>query len=87
MIIEIYSKDNCPHCVRAKHVAQAFVQESPHTVVEYNMSQNEQYREKLLTEVPAARSVPQCFVDGKHIGGADQLIEFIELKKQNILLG
>ena len=87
MIIEIYSKDNCPHCVTAKRVAQSFAQETTHTIIEYNMSQDEQYREKLLTEIPQARSVPQCFVDGAHIGGADQLIEFIKQQKQNTLLG
>jgi glutaredoxin 3 len=90
MHIEIYSKDNCPHCVRAKHAAQAYAQENAVSIAEYNMSNDAvgiAYKEKLLMEVPNARSVPQVFVDGKHIGGADQFIEWIELKKSNILLG
>ena len=33
-------------------------------------------KEKLLERAPSARSVPQIFIDDKHIGGYDDLVDF-----------
>ena len=35
MLIEIYSKEQCPYCDMAERVAQQFVQESEHKYEKY----------------------------------------------------
>lgn len=35
-------------------------------------------REELLEAVPTARSVPQIFIDEKHIGGFNELQKYLE---------
>ena len=69
MIIEIYSKDQCPYCDMAVRKAQAMIQEtSEHTYsvkklgVDFN-------REELLVQFPTARTFPQIKIDGVSIGG------------------
>lgn len=77
MDILIYSKKNCPHCVTAIKAAQAMVQEGAGEVTILKVDESEELREQLLTEVPNARTLPQVFVDGRHIGGADKFLEWI----------
>jgi glutaredoxin len=68
----IWSQSNCSYCKMAK---------------QYLLSKGYSYTEKLLgegytkkellNEVPNARSVPQIFIDGKYIGGYQELIKAI----------
>ena len=64
----LWSKHNCPNCEQAK------------TLLKQNGIQFEERkigdiytREQLLEAVPTAKSVPQIFLDGKHIGGFTEL--------------
>jgi len=64
----VWSKDTCPFCVQAKALLEA-------RGIEYeerNVSKN-WTREQLLEAVPTARTLPQIFLDGKHIGGFTDL--------------
>ena len=64
----VWSKDACPFCVQAKALLEA-------RGIEYeerNVSKN-WTREQLLEAVPTARTLPQIFLDDKHIGGFTDL--------------
>jgi glutaredoxin len=66
----IWSKDACPFCDQAK----ALLNQRGIAFEERRIGEG-YTREQLLEAVPTARTVPQIFLDNKHIGG------FTELKK------
>lgn len=70
----IWSKDNCAFCVRAKQLLES-------KQIEYeerNIAEGKWTREQLLEAVPNARTVPQIFIDNKHVGGFTELREFLQ---------
>jgi glutaredoxin 3 len=69
----VYSKENCPSCVKAKNMLNQMEIQFKEYIVGVNAT-----REELLDVIPTARSVPQILIDGKVIGGYDQLVEYIE---------
>jgi glutaredoxin len=64
----VWTKDACPYCVQAKALLeqQGIDYEEKKIGVDYT-------REQLLEAVPAARTVPQIFLDGELVGGFTQL--------------
>ena len=69
----IWSKDYCPYCDRAKAL---LTQKG----IEYEERKigNGWTKEQLLESVPTARTVPQVFLDSKHIGGFDDLRKYFD---------
>ncbi len=65
----VWSKDNCPNCDQAKALLTI-----KGIAFEERKIGSEWTREALLEAVPTAKSVPQVFLNEKHVGG------FIELK-------
>jgi glutaredoxin len=64
----VWSKDTCPFCVQATALLEA-------RGIEYeerNVSKD-WTREQLMEAVPTARTLPQIFLDGQHIGGFTDL--------------
>jgi glutaredoxin 3 len=75
MKAEIYTKDHCTFCVKAKHLLNKIGAE----ITEVSAVDN---RETLIERVTHAtgappRTVPQIWLDGQYIGGHDQLVEAI----------
>ena len=66
--IEVYSKDWCPYCDRAKTLLTARGLE----YVEIDVT-NDPEREAQIRTRSGRRSVPQIFIDGEHVGGFDDL--------------
>ncbi len=66
--IIIYSKTNCPYCVRAK----SLLQREGFTFKEI-MITDDKTREEMIAKSGGRMTVPQIFIDGKHIGGCDDL--------------
>lgn len=67
--IEIYTKFLCPYCTRAKALFDR-------KGVEYQEIDVTMDRDGFLAMVEragGARTVPQIFIDGQHIGGSDDL--------------
>ncbi len=66
--ITIYTTKVCPYCVRAKDLlkrkGQAFT--------EIDVA-DDAAREAMIAKAGGRRSVPQIFINGKHIGGSDDL--------------
>ncbi|XP_024980864.1 monothiol glutaredoxin-S6-like [Cynara cardunculus var. scolymus] len=69
--IAIFSKSYCPYCRRAKHIFNE-LQEQPY-VVELDLRDDGYQIQNVLLDLVGRRTVPQIFVNGKHIGGADDL--------------
>ena len=73
MIAEIYTKPNCPYCVRAKAIFEK-------RGIAYAEMDAVALRETLIERVTKAtgsppHTVPQIWLDGQHIGGHDQLVK------------
>lgn len=71
MRAEIYTKTVCPHCVRAKMLLKNRNAE----IVEIDAPSNMDDMVARVTEASGQppRTVPQIFLDGRYIGGADDL--------------
>lgn len=67
--IEVYSTNYCPYCVRAKDLLQRKGLE----FTEIDVTQDADMREKLIEMSGGQRTVPQIFINNKHIGGFDDL--------------
>lgn len=93
MEVVLYSKSDCPFCVRAKE----WFDSHGFTYTENKLDDEEQrlaFYQRLNgvqeniskgSENRPVNSVPQIFIDGKHIGGYDQLIQKADtlLKKKS----
>lgn len=64
----VYTTDYCPYCTRAK----GLLQRKKIDFVEINVS-NDPGKRAWLVEATKRRTVPQIFINGKAIGGSDEL--------------
>lgn len=69
----LYTKTNCSYCVKAKQLLAGKQLEYLEKNIEL-----EEYKIELLTLYPLAKTVPQIFLNGVHIGGHDELVEFFK---------
>ena len=70
----VWSKDNCPFCVKAKHILDL----KNIRYEERNLSTGSWTREQLLEAAPNARTVPQIWMHGEYVGGAQELEQYFE---------
>ncbi|MFZ9035443.1 MAG: glutathione peroxidase [Francisellaceae bacterium] len=68
--ISLFTKPGCPHCARAK----ALLREKGLQFEEIILGENASVA--TLRAVTGRQSVPQVYIDGKHIGGADDLEKY-----------
>lgn len=66
--IDIYTKQTCPFCHRAK----ALLQQKGAALNEIAIDGDAEKRAGMI-ERSGRTTVPQIFIDGKHIGGCDDL--------------
>ena len=66
--VEIYLKSTCPYCIRA----QALLARKGVSAVEYNIDAGGPKRDEMI-ERSGRMTVPQIFIDGRHVGGCDDL--------------
>ncbi|KAF8113425.1 hypothetical protein N665_0050s0075 [Sinapis alba] len=83
--IVIFSKSYCPYCRKAKSVFSELNQ-VPH-VVELDEREDGGSIQSALGEIVGRRTVPQVFINGKHIGGSDDTIDAHESGELAKLLG
>lgn len=67
--IIIYTTPICPYCVRAKNLFKRKNVEYQ----EVDVSANILIREEMIEKSGGHRTVPQIFINGKHIGGCNEL--------------
>jgi len=68
--IEIYTTPICPYCVRAK----ALLNKKGVKYEEFNVMMDRNLR-KEMEQRTGGRTVPQIIIDGKPIGGCDEMFE------------
>ena len=68
--IEIYSTAICPYCVAAK----SYLTGKGQKYTEIRVDLDPKRREEMLERSNMRRTVPQIFIDGKHVGGFDDLV-------------
>lgn len=78
----LFGKETCPHCKRAKeYLYKAKIPFSYHNVVQDPRALYEMLaRVKPLVGSKTPITVPQIWIDGEYVGGADQLSEIIHSK-------
>lgn len=78
----LFGKANCPHCVRAKgYLEQAAVAFQYHDVVKEPRALYEMLaRVKPIVGPKTPITVPQIWIDGHYVGGADELGQILKLQ-------
>jgi glutaredoxin 3 len=67
--VEIYTKIWCPYCTRAKRL----LGDKGVAFEEYDISMGGPQRAEMIQRANGGSTVPQIFIDGRHIGGSDDL--------------
>ncbi len=67
--IEIYTKAFCPFCARAK----ALLASKHAPFEEFEIMIDSTLRNTMISRANGKTTVPQIFIDGRHIGGSDDL--------------
>lgn len=68
--IEIYSTGFCPYCIAAKNLLRS----KGLDWCELRIDADPAARDEMLRRAPGARTVPQIFINGTHVGGFDELV-------------
>ena len=82
MTVEIYTKDYCPFCHRAK----ALLDERDVSYVEYDVTHDAAGQAEMRAR-SGGFTVPQVFFDGTPIGGSDDLAALARSGELDTLLG
>ena len=77
--IIIYTSDNCSFCRSVK----AIFKEKKLKFKEINISKNDKLKNEMIKKSNGMMTVPQIFVNSKHIGGYEDLINLEDSKKEN----
>ena len=67
--VEIYTKAFCPYCARAMRL----LGDKGVEPVEHDITYGGPQREEMIKRANGRATVPQVFIDGRHIGGSDDL--------------
>ena len=81
--VEIYTKAWCGYCHRAKRLLES----KGVDFVEYDITLGGPKKSEMLERKPDAFTVPQVFIDGRAIGGSDDLARLDREGKLDGLLG
>lgn len=76
----IYTKENCPFCVKAK---EQFSQKNQ-TYTEMKIGED-LTRESFMGLFPKVRTVPFIIIDGEEVGGYDKLVEYYARPERSFL--
>jgi glutaredoxin 3 len=67
--VKIYTTPYCPYCLKAKQLLKS----KKINFDEINLSEDPDKFEEMLSKSKGARTVPQIFVNGEHIGDCDHI--------------
>lgn len=74
----VYSKPSCPSCVQAKRLLTERNIDYDEVVLGQDITPDELFAIFDEKELARPRTAPQVFLGGKHIGGYEALVEYIE---------
>ena len=80
--IEIYTWQSCPFCIRAK----ALLERKGVAYEEYPIDGDEAARQSMSKKADGRSTVPQIFINGKGIGGCDELYALEERNELDDLI-
>jgi len=69
-VVEIYTKPLCPFCIRAKRL----LKQKGVAYDEIDIWLSSARRKEMLERAEGRYTVPQIFIDGRGIGGCDDLV-------------
>ncbi|RUS73089.1 hypothetical protein EGW08_019150, partial [Elysia chlorotica] len=77
--VMVFSKSHCPFCTKAKKVFQKYLSEKilsdgDYEVMELDNSSDMSSIQDYLLKKTGGRSVPRVFINGKFIGGGDDVV-------------
>lgn len=81
--IEIYTSPLCGFC----HAAKRLLNSKGAEFTEFNVLTDPKLKPEMIARANGASTVPQIFIDGKHIGGCDDLYELEQGGKLDPILG
>ena len=67
--VEIYTKAFCPYCARAMKL----LTDKGVSPEETDITMDRHKREEMIQRADGRTTVPQIFIDGRHVGGSDDL--------------
>ena len=67
--VELYTTTFCPFCVRAKSLLKS----KGIPFVEIDVTEDAELRQKMVEMSGGRRTVPEIFINGKIVGGYDEL--------------
>jgi len=67
--VEIYSSPFCGYC----HAAKRLLRDKGVDFTEIDVIEHPERRAEMVQRARGGRTVPQIFIDGKHIGGCDDM--------------
>lgn len=73
-LVLIYGKPDCGFCIKAKQLAESYA-------IKYTYKDivaNPELREELFRVHPETKTVPQIWVNNKHVGGYNEFVAEIE---------
>jgi glutaredoxin 3 len=80
--VEIYTWRTCPFCIRAK----GLLKQKGVNFTEYAIDGDEAARAQMAKRANGRRSLPQIFIDDRHVGGCDDIYELDARGKLDPLL-
>lgn len=81
--IEVYTTTYCPHCTRAKDL----LKKKGQSFQEINCEEDENVWNDCVKRSGGRQTVPQIFINGTHVGGADDLYALDKAGKLDEMLG
>lgn len=81
--VQIYTTTYCPYCVKAKRL----LTHKEIQFTEIDVTEDVEMRLQLVEMSGGQKTVPQIFIDGKHVGGCDDLYSLDASGELNQLLG
>jgi glutaredoxin 3 len=81
--VEIYSSQFCGYCSRAKRL----LSQKGVDYADYDVIEDPDRRTEMIQRAGGRMTVPQIFIDGKHVGGSDELYALDGAGRLDSLLG
>lgn len=75
--LEMYTREDCIFCMKAKDV----IKNNPDMgfrLTEYDIEKHPAHKDTLKERLPDVKTIPQIWIAGKHIGGYEDLVDYID---------
>ena len=80
--IKIYTSNNCVFCNSAKQL----LRKKKLKFKEINISKDNKLKKEMIKKSNGMMTVPQIFINSKHIGGFKELIDLTNSRKMNEII-